>query len=123
MRGRVWRGMARPGWAGARHRSARGIHRERFCLLCACGYHRLMSTLEERVAHLEQQAAERLDAQVDAGLHAVAFGVSLVQADVAELKGQVVGLRGEVAEVREQIAGLDESLNAKLDAILERLQD
>lgn len=80
-----------------------------------------MATVEERVARLERQAAERLDAQLDAGLRATAYGISLVQAEVAEVKGDVAELKASVADLREQVAGLDASLNAKLDAILARL--
>lgn len=75
-----------------------------------------MATIEDRVARLEQQAAERLDAQLDAGLRATAYGISLVQADVAEVKAAVAELREQVA-TRADLAALD----AKLDAILARL--
>ena len=81
-----------------------------------------MATVEERIARLERESAQRLDAQLDAGLRATAYGISLVQADVAEVKADVAELKTSVADLREQVAGLDESLNAKLDAILERLQ-
>lgn len=84
-----------------------------------------MATLEERVARLERIEEDR---QLDAALRAHAFGINLVQAELAEARGDIARVDGKVDEVRAEVADLRDEmrggfadLNGKLDAILERL--
>lgn len=73
-----------------------------------------MATIEEieqRVARLEAIEDNR---QLDAALAAQAYGVNLVQAEVAALRGDVAGLEAKVDANHAEVS-------TKLDAILERL--
>ena len=72
-----------------------------------------MATLEDRVTKLEQDVQE-IRSDVNAGLRAQAFGLSLVQSEVHDLRGEVGALR---AEVQTRFAGVESTLAQ----ILERL--
>lgn len=79
-----------------------------------------MATLEERVFQLEQNVQE-IRSDVTAGLRAQAYGLSLVQAEVADLRSET---REGFAAANGRLDGMDTRLTAiegVLTQILERL--
>ena len=77
-----------------------------------------MATLEERVARLEHLEESR---QLDAAMRSHAYGISLVQAGVAEGNARQAEVQDEVTALRAEVGEMRTDLTAKLDAILERL--
>lgn len=67
--------------------------------------------IEERVARLERIEEDR---QLDAALRAHAFGINLVQTEVA-------AVRADLARLDAKLDANHAEVNTKLDAILERL--
>lgn len=78
-----------------------------------------MPSVEDRLAALEQAVQQLQHTDVRAGLEAQAYGLSLVHAEVAEVKAIE-------AEMREEMAGGLAAVNSRLDTImgyLARLSD
>lgn len=79
-----------------------------------------MATLEDRVTKLEADVQE-IRSDVTTGLRAQAFGLSLVQAEVHEVRTDLAGLRGEVGEIKTEMRDRFAGVEATLAQILERL--
>jgi hypothetical protein len=86
-----------------------------------------VATLEDRVTKLESDVQE-LRSDVTAGLRAQAFVLSLVHAEVRDVRTDLAGLRGEVGEVRTEMReGFDAlgqrmaTVESGIAQILERL--
>lgn len=80
-----------------------------------------MATVEERLSKVEADVQELRESQVVAGLRAQAYGLSLVQGEVAELRAEFGGFRDET---RQQFAGINErfaGVESTLQQILDRL--
>jgi hypothetical protein len=80
-----------------------------------------MATLEERVSRLESEVQELRHADVAAGLQAQAYGLSLVQGQVNELRTET---RENFTAVNGRLNGMDARLTgieSSLAQILERL--
>lgn len=73
-----------------------------------------VATLEERVDRLEQRVQQIEHTGIDAGLRAQAYGLSLVQTEVATL-------RAEVADMRDSVDQRLTAIEAGLAQILQRL--
>jgi hypothetical protein len=80
-----------------------------------------VATPEERLSKVEAEVQELRHAEIGAGLRAQAFGLSLVQSEVHELREEV---QSGFAAVNGRIDGLDQrmaSLEQGIAQILERL--
>jgi predicted lipoprotein len=80
-----------------------------------------MATIEERVARLESEVQELRHADVAAGLQAQAYGLSLVQGQVNDLRTET---REGLTAVNGRLDGMDARLTgieSTLAQILERL--
>lgn len=80
-----------------------------------------MATIEDRVTKLEQDVQE-IRSDVNAGPRAQAYGLSLVQSEVAEVRTDLAGLRGEAGDLRTEMQTRFAGVESTLQQILERLE-